>query len=102
MKCPKCAQPLELTSNLASESLITFSVKPGGGKEFISAMHFGGLIRSMARLIDAVGRDGGAEAVDVVIHDVSKRKDGELRVDFLIMRRGGNVTPSDQGDKGNG
>jgi hypothetical protein len=84
--CPHCKErfAVEMTARLRQQSMMSVKFSPRNGERF-SAAHIGGSLRSMDRLLTAIGRDYGVHTT-VGIDRVVTEEDGSLRFDFLLAR----------------
>jgi hypothetical protein len=85
IECPKCGENLGAVSKIMPKSRISFAISPQENS-LVGAMNFGGMVRSMSRLLEASVQDESIK-LDVFIESLVTDDDGTLRVGLLVLAR---------------
>ena len=85
-KCPHCGEELglEVVSRALEDSRMSFSLTPKEGS-LMMADTIGGTLVSMAKMLQAVGKELGVKT-KVLVEKVTGEADGTVKFDLLISR----------------
>lgn len=86
IQCPSCNEPLsfEMVTQATAESSIALSLTPTPGEMF-DIETVGGALRSLSKLLKAVGNEMGVKTV-VMLKSAKTSEAGELVFDLVIAR----------------